>query len=455
MRKLWQTHKQEITAIAIVLLCLTAFKSALALFSPETAQYDLLSETETVVWTVCKAIIYLLSAWFLLYLAAPKLHESLVDLYHSFDDEITNSIHKQNLAMKALLTLFFSLIFLAAFSNPIGEHFLRQELSDTLHNQLDVRETSTNSGPMIDEYLASTGLEPGYAWCAAFTTWNLNLFDVPNPESAWSPNWSKKSDRIFDQDMRKKHTIKMSCQAGDCFTLYYRSLGRVGHVGFIVGTSGKYLVTIEGNSNDGGSREGIGVFKRKRDISKIYAITNYITPYCNEKANTTKSGTANLLSMQSKKVRYTGDNYQDRHYSNYSNHKGKGYSSSDSTGQLNDQYCHSKQTCSGGTTTGVVQLDGATIPIWEVKSKNQVCRWESESSGILRFCACPAHTKRFSYSYTEGDQGTQTEYRDNQGAIYTKICQVPGNRWGNYTANYHTPDNLEVCLQGNLINQKA
>jgi hypothetical protein len=43
-----------------------------------------------------------------------------------------------------------------------------------------------------------------------------------------------------------------------------------GHAGFVADVVGSTLVTIEGNTNDGGSREGIGVFQRsKRKIKDI------------------------------------------------------------------------------------------------------------------------------------------------------------------------------------------
>ncbi len=37
-------------------------------------------------------------------------------------------------------------------------------------------------------------------------------------------------------------------------------------------------VAIEGNTNAGGSREGNGVYKKKRELSKVYVITRYIKP---------------------------------------------------------------------------------------------------------------------------------------------------------------------------------
>jgi hypothetical protein len=44
----------------------------------------------------------------------------------------------------------------------------------------------------------------------------------------------------------------------------------VGHTGFVAEVHAGKLITIEGNTNDGGSREGIGVFERHgRKINSI------------------------------------------------------------------------------------------------------------------------------------------------------------------------------------------
>ena len=40
--------------------------------------------------------------------------------------------------------------------------------------------------------------------------------------------------------------------------------GSRGHVGLVAANVNGALETIEGNTNDGGSREGIGVFRRSR-----------------------------------------------------------------------------------------------------------------------------------------------------------------------------------------------
>ncbi|MCZ2141516.1 MAG: CHAP domain-containing protein, partial [Bacteroidia bacterium] len=149
----------------------------------------------------------------------------------------------------------------------------------TLQTQLNVREaTGKNDGIEVARYLRSTGLGIGNPWCAAFCAYNLKALQVPNPMSAYSPNFAKKKDIIWTPKLEAQGIAKQP-QTGDCFTLFYPNLNRVGHVGFVINRSGGYFITIEGNTNSEGGREGNGVFKRKRDVRKIHAITNYITPY--------------------------------------------------------------------------------------------------------------------------------------------------------------------------------
>jgi len=63
---------------------------------------------------------------------------------------------------------------------------------------------------------------------------------------------------------------------GDVFTIYYASLRRIGHTGFVNRKINNSIVeTVEGNSNADGSREGYMVCKRKRSVHSLYSITRW------------------------------------------------------------------------------------------------------------------------------------------------------------------------------------
>jgi hypothetical protein len=127
------------------------------------------------------------------------------------------------------------------------------------------RPPHTNSGPEVDGYLSCVGLGPGYAWCAGFVYWCFNeacnnlgrknpLFKTAGVLSHWN---NSKGKRIYlDSAIQNPLVVK----PGQVFIMAYG--GGLGHTGFVERVNGGFLTTIEGNTNDGGSREGIGVFRR-------------------------------------------------------------------------------------------------------------------------------------------------------------------------------------------------
>ncbi len=136
----------------------------------------------------------------------------------------------------------------------------------------------SNRGPRVEEYLASVGLGPGHAWCAAFVSWVLaqveiaHLVSLPVPHSPWTP------DFLQAPGCRLVEGRDVNVAPGMLFLLHYKRLGRVGHVGFIEGLDPKNpgcVLTIEGNSNDDGVREGYEVCRRSRRIRDLYAVISY------------------------------------------------------------------------------------------------------------------------------------------------------------------------------------
>lgn len=133
----------------------------------------------------------------------------------------------------------------------------------------------SNSGPEVDEYLASVGLGGGYSWCAAFVYWCFNeackkigrknpLYRTAGVLNHWNNSTAKK---ILSADAFANPSL---VKPGQIFIMSYG--GGLGHTGIVEKVNGGFLITIEGNTNDGGSREGIGVFRRTgrkiKDINK-------------------------------------------------------------------------------------------------------------------------------------------------------------------------------------------
>jgi hypothetical protein len=69
----------------------------------------------------------------------------------------------------------------------------------------------------------------------------------------------------------KAHLHEALVAPGQIFVIDTGAPGGAGHTGLVEAVNAGKLVTIEGNTNDGGSREGIGVFRRTgrriRDIN--------------------------------------------------------------------------------------------------------------------------------------------------------------------------------------------
>lgn len=141
---------------------------------------------------------------------------------------------------------------------------LANELIQTATRQVGVRENpkGSNSGAEVNIYLKSVGLHPGNAWCMAFVYWCC----AQAATKTNSPNPLKKTAGVLDQWNARPHLRVTTPQPGDVFILDHG--GGKGHTGIVesVRTDGT-IRTIEGNTNDEGSREGYEVCRRIRKIN--------------------------------------------------------------------------------------------------------------------------------------------------------------------------------------------
>lgn len=126
---------------------------------------------------------------------------------------------------------------------------------------------NSNSGPEVNAYLKSIGLGPGYAWCMAFVYWCVKTASV----EMGIKNPLVKTGGVLRQwnetTCRKIPKTSKAVKPGDIFIMEF-SKGQ-GHTGFVEKVVGGVIHTIEGNTNDDGSREGYEVAKRVRTISSM------------------------------------------------------------------------------------------------------------------------------------------------------------------------------------------
>lgn len=147
----------------------------------------------------------------------------------------------------------------------------------TAEAEIGVKEVGTNSGPRVNEYLASTKLGPGFPWCAAFCHWTFRQCGTvlePAREYAAAAKFAKVGAVFRKGELDRYISQQRISEDGDLFTLYYSSLGRVGHVGMIIGEDEDDVTTIEGNGSVSGSREGTTVVRRTRDKETLYTVNH-------------------------------------------------------------------------------------------------------------------------------------------------------------------------------------
>ena len=160
------------------------------------------------------------------------------------------------------------------------ENLIRSRIKQIYSAEIGVREaTGKNDGERVEEYLAVTQLGKGYAWCASFVSWVFAEAGFPQPRTPWSPSLFPKERVIWEkgrQSHLKPNTQHLTPATADVFGIYFANLKRIAHAGFVDEWGDKYLVTVEGNTNEAGGNEGDGVYRKRRLISSIYQVADWV-----------------------------------------------------------------------------------------------------------------------------------------------------------------------------------
>lgn len=150
---------------------------------------------------------------------------------------------------------------------------LRQKALEVAISQLGVEEhpRGSNSGPEVEAYLKSVGLGKGYSWCMAFVYWCHNEAS----KSLGITNPMLKTGGVLAQWQGRKDKFRKSMpEPGDVFIMDFGK--GLGHTGIVESADLDFIYTIEGNSNDEGSREGFEVCRKKRSRLKIKGYLRFI-----------------------------------------------------------------------------------------------------------------------------------------------------------------------------------
>ncbi len=135
--------------------------------------------------------------------------------------------------------------------------------------------------PYFRKLMEKQGWRPGYAWCSFFVMGVLDECNVPHTITGWSPTAYNRKDVIFTngkfvQSYSPNDVLVMTLSYGDKNNkARYKGIGHTG----IVELVGKYSVrTVEGNTNDRGTRDsrtGDGVYRKVRPLSRNLHITRW------------------------------------------------------------------------------------------------------------------------------------------------------------------------------------
>jgi hypothetical protein len=146
------------------------------------------------------------------------------------------------------------------------------KILDLATAEVGVREVTPNRGPRVDEYHRYAGRDPDTAdsWCAQFVGWVIGHAEDEIVDAGGAPQptlrFSSSVLRMWEKNPAHRVTDP---RPGDVFFIDHGK-GK-GHCGFVVGPGfgDGVLLTIEGNTSVGGSRNGDGVYARSRGLAEI------------------------------------------------------------------------------------------------------------------------------------------------------------------------------------------
>lgn len=154
-----------------------------------------------------------------------------------------------------------------------GTNALRGEVVRLARSYIGVREQplGSNCGPEVDKFNKIAGTARGSYWCLSFAyavvalaAQNLRQA-VPVLQSAYCPGllaWAEQHGRITTDP--KPGDIGL-VKSGDAY--------RVQHAVLVDHVAGQLVQTVEGNSNDNGSSNGIGVFSLTRKKETMFYVS--------------------------------------------------------------------------------------------------------------------------------------------------------------------------------------
>lgn len=153
-------------------------------------------------------------------------------------------------------------------SSPLPERalMLAAQFCDVDH--VHEEPIGSNRGAWVDTFLTYARAEPGEPWCAAFVAYCVGQAG----RNVYAPNYGDgvrypASVASWVDWARSAGRWSRSPRRGRLFAIARRG---VTHLGFVAEVNPDHTIaTIEGNSNENGSREGYEVCRRTRRLDEV------------------------------------------------------------------------------------------------------------------------------------------------------------------------------------------
>lgn len=174
--------------------------------------------------------------------------------------------------------------------------FLNQEIAKVAKKYVGNTEISGNKGfenKEFEELMTAVGWRKDQAWCAYFTelVWKEaynNIFNDPNINKSLDILFSAGAVATFNNFRRSEFFTSDTPCIGSLviWQTFRRNVPHwTGHAGIVVDHTDKTIVTVEGNTNQKGSREGDGVYEKLRiiklkpnNVAREKAIKGFVHP---------------------------------------------------------------------------------------------------------------------------------------------------------------------------------
>ena len=134
----------------------------------------------------------------------------------------------------------------------------------------------------FEKDIKEVGWGKGQAWCSYFVMLLFKKCSIPNDITGWSPSTYNKKDVIFtDKEFKTTYSSGDLLGLSLSYDKFKKNPARykgIGHTGVVIDIRENAIVSIEGNTNDAGTRDsrtGDGVYKKIRPLTKNINITRW------------------------------------------------------------------------------------------------------------------------------------------------------------------------------------